>query len=101
MIRRNTWILLIVLAALVGFSFYLKIKRQNDRRSHPYPGSALLFSSTDGTPNDIKMMDLSGNSVEIARIQAAPGSESTDCSSSRSRISGSGSHSGWRPTNSE
>jgi len=68
MIRRNTWVLLFVLAALVGFSFYLtnqKIKLA--AQATPTSGSAMLFSSTDGSPNDIKILDDIGNSVEVVR----------------------------------
>jgi hypothetical protein len=68
MIRRNTWILIVVLAALVGFSFYLtnqKIKQA--AQATPTTGSAMLFSSTDGSPNDIKISDNIGNSVEVVR----------------------------------
>jgi hypothetical protein len=68
MIRRNTWILLFVLAALVGFSFYLtNQKNKKASQATPTTGSAMLFSSTDGSPNDIKISDNIGNSVEVVR----------------------------------
>ena len=66
MIRRNTWILLVVLAALVGFSLYLtnqKIKQV--AQATPTPSSAVLFSSSEGTAKDIKINDNTGNTVEV------------------------------------
>jgi hypothetical protein len=68
MIRRNTWLLLILLAALVGFGFYLKNqKAKTSAEATPTSGPELLFNSNEGTPNDIKIDDLTGNSVEIVR----------------------------------
>ncbi len=68
MIRRNTWVLIIILAALVGFAFYLKDQKAKAiAQATPTPGSLVLFSASEGTANDIKIMDLSGASVEIAR----------------------------------
>ena len=65
MIRRTTWIVLVVLAALVGFSFYLK-DQQSKRAARPTPteGSAPLFAQADGSPTDIKIVEAAGNSVE-------------------------------------
>jgi len=68
MIRRNTWILLVILAALVGFSFYLtNQKTKLAAQATPTTGSAVLFSSSDGSPNDIKIADNIGNLVEIVK----------------------------------
>jgi hypothetical protein len=68
MIRKNTWILLIVLAALIGFSFYLtNQKTRQAANATPTTGSTMLFSSADGTLNDIKISDDIGNSVEVVR----------------------------------
>jgi hypothetical protein len=68
MIRRNTWLLLIILAALVGFGYYLKNqKAKTIAEATPTSGPELLFNSNDGTPSDIKIDDLTGNSVDIAR----------------------------------
>jgi hypothetical protein len=68
MIRRNTWVLLIILAALVGFAFYLKDqKARSVAQATPTPGSMLLFNSSEGTPNDIKVADSTGTAVEVAR----------------------------------
>lgn len=68
MIRKNTWILLIILAALVGFSLYwTNYKTKQAAQATPTSASATLFSSTDGSPNDIKISDSDGNSMEMAR----------------------------------
>ncbi len=68
MIRRNTWILLVFLAALIGFSYYLtNQKSKQAAKATPTTGSGTLFSSTDGTPTGIKVEDVTGNSVEITR----------------------------------
>ena len=68
MIRRNTWLLLVLLVALVGFSFYLtNQKAKQAAQATPTVSSSTLFSSTDGTPSDIRVVDTAGSSVEIAR----------------------------------
>jgi hypothetical protein len=68
MIRRNTWVLLVILAALVGFSIYLtNQKTKQAAQATPTTGSAVLFSSADGSPNDIKIADNIGNTVEIVK----------------------------------
>ena len=69
MVRRNTWILLFILAGLVGFSFYLgNIKTKQASAATPTSsGSVSLFSATDGSPTGIKIVDSLGVSVEVAR----------------------------------
>ncbi len=70
MIRRSTLILLIVLAALVGFSFYLK-NQQAKQAARPTPteGSAALFPAADGKPTNIRIVGAAGDSVEFGRDQ--------------------------------
>lgn len=68
MIRRNTWILLVVLAALIGFSFFLtNQKAKQAANATPTTGTLMLFNSSEGSPSDIKISDSSGKSVEILR----------------------------------
>ena len=68
MIRRNTWILLIVLVGLVGFAFYLKNqKAKTAALATPTSSSVFLFNSSEGSPNDIKVEDSTANSVEVSR----------------------------------
>ncbi len=74
MIRRNTWILLVLLAALIGFSFYLKNHKANEAAAATpttaASSSAQLFSAGEGAPTDIKIEDAMGKSVEVARNEA-------------------------------
>ena len=70
MIRRNTWLLLVILAALVGFSFYLRdSKAKQAAAATPTSGSATLFNASEGSPTGIKIEDATGRSVEVARDQ--------------------------------
>ncbi len=68
MIRRSTLVVLIVLAALIAFSFYLK-NQQATQAARPTPteGSASLFTTADGSPTDVKIVAAAGNSVEFGR----------------------------------
>lgn len=68
MIRRNTWILLVLLAALIGFTVYFNNRKaQEAAKATPTSGPVSLFNSSVGEPNDIKIDDSTGNSVEVAR----------------------------------
>ncbi len=68
MIRRNTWILLIVLVGLVGFAFYIKNqKAKTSAAATPTSGPVFVFNSSVGSPNNIKIEDSSANSVEVSR----------------------------------
>jgi Domain of unknown function (DUF4340) len=70
MIRRSTWVVLVILLALVGFSFYLKdAKSRQAAAATPTPGPSLLFSPSDGQPTDIRIEGGVGTAVEIARDQ--------------------------------
>lgn len=71
MIRRSTWIVLLVLAALVAFSFYLTNQKSKEAaRPTPTEGSAPLFPATEGSATDIKIVAQAGNEVEIAADQS-------------------------------
>ena len=68
MIRRNTWILLVVLVSLIGAAFYFNNqKKTSTGGTTPTPANTFLFPSQDGHPTDIKIEDTAGHSVEIAR----------------------------------
>ncbi len=68
MICRNTWVLIVILAALVGFAFYLKNQKAKTlAEATSTPSSLVLFNSSEGAPTDIKIDNLTGNSVEVAR----------------------------------
>jgi hypothetical protein len=70
-IRRNTWILLVLFAALVGFAFYLKSNKAKVAAAatptNASSASAVLFSPNEGSPTDVKLEDSTGKTVEIAR----------------------------------
>lgn len=71
MIRRNTWIFIVVLAALIGFSFYLSAQKAKQAAvATPTTSSATLFGSDEGSPNDIQIEDSTGKSVEVARNES-------------------------------
>ncbi|HEX8992281.1 MAG TPA: DUF4340 domain-containing protein [Anaerolineales bacterium] len=76
MIRRNTWLLLLILAALVGFAFYLsRHKAQQTASATPTvasgaAASAPLFATADGNPTDISIKDTTGKSVDVARNES-------------------------------
>jgi hypothetical protein len=71
MVRRNTWIVLVLLAALIGFSFYLRQdKAKQTAAATPTFGPTPLFDSSQGSPTDIRIEDSSGAAVQIARDQS-------------------------------
>jgi Domain of unknown function (DUF4340) len=68
MISKNTWILLFVLLALIGFSFYFSNRKSKQAAlATPTVGSNLVFDSTAGTPTGIKIQSSTGQTVEVAR----------------------------------
>jgi hypothetical protein len=67
MIRRNTWILLVVLVALIGAAFYFNNQKKTSAGLATQASKSYLFTSQDGKPTDIKIEDTAGHSVEIAR----------------------------------
>ncbi len=71
MIRRNTWILLAVLVILVGVVVYFNNQKNTPASAAtPTASQQYLFTSQDGKPTDIKIVDIAGHSVEIARDSA-------------------------------
>src|SRR5512147_609148 len=69
MIRRPTWIALILLAALIAFTVYLRQKKEAAPavESTPTPAEQSLFSSAAGQPTDISISSAEGETVEISR----------------------------------
>ncbi len=73
MIRRNTWILIVLLLALIGFAFYLKNRKaQVAAAATPTAASGLassapVFSASLGAPTEINVKDTTGNTVDIVR----------------------------------
>jgi hypothetical protein len=69
MIRRNTWFLLILLAALIGFMVFVN-KRKQAAATEPTPTGAVdvfLFGPEAGNPTRIKIEAAGGELVEVAR----------------------------------
>ncbi len=73
MIRRNTWILLVLLAIVIGAAYYLNNRKSQQASATPTAGaegssgSLPLFSTSAGSPTDITVKDTTGKTVEIAR----------------------------------
>ncbi|MBM3125473.1 MAG: DUF4340 domain-containing protein [Chloroflexi bacterium] len=68
MVRRQTWILLILLAALVGFAYYLnQNKKEEIETATPATGSSPLFDEIEGQVSRIEIRSDTGDQVVIAR----------------------------------
>ncbi len=74
MIRWNTWVLLVLLAALIGFAFYWNNRKTQQAAATPTAASGSagtasgpLFSASEGQPTDVKVQDSTGKSVEVKR----------------------------------
>ena len=72
MIRRNTWVLIVILAAVVGYSFYLRDQKARQTAAATPTAAAgtasgPLFEAADGQPTGISVKDSSGRAVELKR----------------------------------
>jgi len=67
MIRRSTWFLLILLAALVGLTFYLNNRKARQALQTPTPAASPLFDVEEGQIRRLRIEDASGQAVEIVR----------------------------------
>lgn len=70
MIRRSTWIALIILVALASLIYYLNREKQVaqvESKNVPTPTVNYLFKASDGQPTSIKIEDAAGSAVEVAR----------------------------------
>lgn len=67
-ISTTTWITLLVLVLVVGFALlFNQQKTKQQAAATPTAGTAMLFTSAEGQPNDIKIESSTGQSVEVAR----------------------------------
>ncbi len=68
-ISATTWITLLVLILVVGFAYlFNQQKAKQQTAATPTAGTAMLFTSAEGQPNDIKIESSTGqSSVEVAR----------------------------------
>lgn len=70
MIRRNTWIVLVVLAGLVAFTYYNNNKKALEAMEELAPSteeSSILFSAEEGLPSSIRIVASTGERVELGR----------------------------------
>ena len=68
MVRRETWFLLVVLAALVGFAVYLnRQKTASEAQATPTGAQEFVFPQGEGLPESIEITPADGEPVRIAR----------------------------------
>ena len=74
MIRRSTWILLLVFAILAGFAFffqrYQSNKADNSATQTPTSTPQMAFNLNGAQVNEITISDSSGNSLDLVRDEA-------------------------------
>jgi hypothetical protein len=68
MIRKNTWIILVLLALVIGAAVYFNHQKSTSASTAtPTSSQTFLFGSQDGNATDIKISDTNGDTVEISR----------------------------------
>lgn len=68
MVRKSTWILIVVLLGLVGLSLYLQKQKGSQSAETATPSSRLpLFSAETGQPSVVRIENAAGDAVELAR----------------------------------
>ncbi len=70
MIRRNTWIALVLLAGLIAFAYYYKNQKALNAMEELAPSAdqpALLFTAEEGQASSIKVVASAGGIVELGR----------------------------------
>ncbi|MHB8777036.1 MAG: DUF4340 domain-containing protein [Anaerolineales bacterium] len=66
--RTGTWITLFVLAALIGFTYYLNSKKDNtETTATPASKESFVFSELDGNITSIEIIAADGETVKVAR----------------------------------
>ena len=66
--RAGTWITIVVLAVLIGFSIYLNGKKDSAIIDvTPISAPSPVFAATDGAPSSIEIKPADGETVRIAR----------------------------------
>ena len=75
MIRRSTWILLLVFAILAGFAFffqrYQSNKADNSATQTPTSTPQMAFNLNGAQVNEITISDSSGNSLDLVRDETS------------------------------
>ena len=68
MVRRSTWILIVVLLGLLGVTFLLQKQKASQSEAPATPSSSVpVFGVAAGEPSAIRVENASGDSVEIVR----------------------------------
>jgi len=68
MIRRNTWVFLFLLAALIGLTFFVNKRKQAATiETTPTAAETFLFGAEEGTPTGIRIEAAGGETVEVTR----------------------------------
>lgn len=68
MIRTQTWVLLVILAALVGLVLYLNYRQEStDASATPTVGDTSLFDPAEGQPSSIEIISELGDTVKVVR----------------------------------
>jgi hypothetical protein len=66
--RASTWITILILAALVGLTYYLNRQKETATADEtPTSAPSLLFDAADGAPSSIEVKPSEGEAVKIAR----------------------------------
>jgi len=64
--RAGTWMAILILAALVGFAYYLKQKKDAPNlEATPTPGITYIFTSEDGLASSIEIVPAAGQTVKV------------------------------------
>jgi hypothetical protein len=64
--RAGTWLAVFVLAALIGFAYYLKKQRDAPNlEATPTPGITYIFPSEDGLPSGIEIAPAEGDAQRV------------------------------------
>lgn len=73
MVRRSTWIVLLIFAALVGFTFFFQRYQANkpvdSATATPTTPPVYLFELGDAQINEIKISDSTGKNIDLYRDQ--------------------------------
>jgi len=68
MIRKETWLVLVVFAVLIGYAVYLNNqKKASSEVATPLPASAFLINASEGQPTSIEVKSADGQSVKLVR----------------------------------